>query len=340
MKTTTWFQPNPSRHLGALVGGVILSLFLIWLFVSWGAQASAQFPARRGSLSPPRKSSQETIEIEFFYPGDDPTSASTAAVEFADLLSQETGLDIHAAIQSCEANIVEHFGAGQVDLSPLSPVAYVLGHDAYGVEARLVNGKFGAYAYRSQINVQAISGYTDIWDLQDTRFVFPSPDSVSGYMAPYLLILDSTGMTPSAFFGEVDFVGSHPQVIRDVYTGTADGGATYEDARASVEGEYPDVYDVVSVLTYSEYVPNDPWAFRQGLDGMVVQTLTNGIIAVAGMPDGENALETIFGYDLTGIGATQDSAYDITRDLVATFGLQLEVCHNIYLPIVLKNVGR
>lgn len=63
------------------------------------------------------------------------------------------------------------------------------------------------------------------------------------------------------------FVGSHAQVIKDVYTGTTDCGSTYEDARGSVSGEYPDVLDVVSVLTYTDYMPQNPWVFRQGLDG-------------------------------------------------------------------------
>jgi len=246
-------------------------------------------------------------------------------------------LDIQATIQSCESYIVDNLGSGQSDLAPLSSVAYVLGHDKYGIEAELVNGASGNYAYRSQINVQTSRGYTDIWDLQGKQFTSTSPESITGFMLPYLLISETTGMTPTKFFGEVNFVGSHAQVIKDVYTGTTDCGSTYEDARGSVAGEYPDVLDVVSVLTYTEYMPQNPWAFRQGLDENLVLTLANGIITVAGTTDGVNALETIFEFDLTGIETTQDNTYDIVRDLVKVFGLHLELCNPIYLPIVLSD---
>ena len=241
---------------------------------------------------------EDCYDIEFYYNGEDPVSASIAAIEFASLLSQETGLNIQASIDACEASIVGHLGAGDADLAPLSHVAYIHGHETYNIEARLVNGRFGQDYFRSQINVPASGGFTDIWDLQNTRFVAPDPDSTSGYMVPYLLISETTGMTPTTFFSEVEFVGSHDQVIRDVYHGTADCGATFDDARDGVAGELPDVYDVVEVLTYSENIPNSPWAFRSGLDETVAQTLSDGIITVAGTPEGESALETIFEYDL------------------------------------------
>jgi phosphonate transport system substrate-binding protein len=298
--------------------------------------ASAQIAIKGASSKIPLRSASPTINIEFNYSGDDPEGADTAADQFANLLSQETGLDIHATIQSCENFIVDNLGAGQVDLAPLSSIAYVLGHEKFGIEAELVNGVSGVYAYRGQINVQTSRGYTHIWDLQGKQFTSTSPESLTGFMLPYLLISETTGMTPTNFFGEVNFVGSNAQVIKDVYTGTTDSGSTYEDARASVASDYPDVFDVVSVLTYTEYMPQNPWAFRQGLDENQVLTLTNGIITVAGTPDGENALEKIFGFDLTGIKTIQDHDYDIVRDLIKVFGLRLKPCNPCYLPVVTR----
>jgi phosphonate transport system substrate-binding protein len=279
---------------------------------------------------------QPAIKIEFRYSGDDPAGASAAADRFADLLAQETGLVVSAGTHVCEATIVEHLGTGKAHVAPLRGVAYVLGHDTYGIEAKLVNETRGASAYRGQINVAAAGATTDVLDLQGRRFASTDPGSASGYMLPYLLISETTGLTPTAFFSDVSFVGSHSQVIRDIYEGNADCGATYEDARGSVVGEYPDVFDVVSVLTYTRYLPNDPWAFYQGLDPAVVLTLTNGIAAVFGTPEGENALETVLGNDLSGIGTIQDSAYGIVRDLVAAFGLQLEPCYAVFLPGLFK----
>lgn len=318
---------------------VVLSavLFLIALLVV--ANASTRPQAQPNVLAQSDEPlAQDPVRIEFAYSGNDRAAASQAAEEFADLLSQETGLDVQASIFPCEEGVVEHLGRGPVDLAPLSSVAYVLGHDVYGIEARLVVVRGGAPAYRGQINVQASGNYTDIWGLQGKRFVSAAPDSWSSYYAPYILISQTTGMTPATFFGEVAFVDSHSQVIRDVYTGTAACGGSYEGARYAVQGEYPDVLNVVHVLTHTEPIYYDPWAFRQSLDASVVQTLTNGIITIAETTEGNAALDTLMGGDVEAITVTQDSAYDLTRDIVAEFGLQMEACH-CYLPVVLKNLG-
>jgi phosphonate transport system substrate-binding protein len=234
---------------------------------------------------------------------------------------------------------MERLGTGRTDVAPLGAVNYALGHEAYGIEARLVNGRYDTFGYRSQISVRADGGYADIWDLQGARFASPDPGSTSSYQLPYLLVLETTGMALDSFFGEVLFSGSHRQVIRDVYSGTADCGATYEDARASVVAEYPDVYDVVSVLTYTEFMPNDGWAVRPGLEESLVQTLSNGIIAVASTAEGQSGLEPLLG-PLTSIATTDDSAYDVVRRLADEFGWQMSPpCHRTYLPIVLESVG-
>ena len=41
-------------------------------------------------------------------------------------------------------------------------------------------------------------------------------------------------------------------MIREVYSGTAVVGTTFDDARETVEDELPDVFSVVSVLTYTK----------------------------------------------------------------------------------------
>ncbi len=328
-------------HKFIILGGtVIVPLLLVSLLLVWTAHASYEIHTNAGSSTQIDVYSQETFNLEFYYTGDNPINASIAAIAFASLLSQESGLDIQASIHSCEASIVEHLGAGDADLAPLSAIAYVHGHEAYDMEARLVTGRFGLEYFRSQINVPAAAGFTDIWDLQNTRFVMPVPSSTSGYMVPYLMISETTGMTPTTFFSEVEFVGSHDQVIRDVYHGTADCGASYDDARVTLAGELPDVFTVVDVLTYSENIPNSPWAFRSGLDETVVQTLSDGIIAVSGTPEGASALETLFGYVPSSIGVTQDTAYDIWRDLAATFGLRMADCYAVYMPVLLRNIGQ
>ena len=272
--------------------------------------------------------------IEFFYNDAFPQTAAIAADNFAALLAKETGLEVEASINPCEAQIVGNLGAQTTDLATMSGGGYVKGNDYYGIQAKLVNGEFGAFEYRGQINVQASGGYTDIWGLQGKKYAASDPSSRSSYMFPYLLISDTTGMSMADFFSEVQFVGGQSQVIMDIYNGLANCGATFEDARVAVVGEYPDVYDVVEVLSYTEYIPNNPWVFRKGLNSSDVQKLTDGIITVAGKPDGEKALTAIFGSNWTGVDNILDSKYDVVRKVVKTFGLQLDNCYDIFLPYV------
>ena len=325
------------RRLAALVGILLVGSLLASVVLAWSEPASVGVVARQNSQPGPRTWSQETVRIEFFYNGGDPVGASAAADSFASLLSDETGLDVEAAIASCEALVVDHLGAGHADVAPLSSLAYVHGHEMYGIEARLVTGRYGGFYNRGQIVVPAACGYTEIEDLRGTHFTAPNIGSHSGYMAPHILISDTTGMTLDTFFSEVTFAGGHDRVIEAVYDGEADCGATYDDARDMVIGQYPDVYDVVTVLAYTANIPHDPWAFRAGLDGMVAQTVANGIVTLVQTPEGGDALETILGYRPSDIGTTVDGAYDIIQVMVAEFGLEMGTCEYIYLPLVLND---
>jgi phosphonate transport system substrate-binding protein len=304
---------------------ILIPIFLL-AGIFWIAGAAAQKPGQAFPQSP----ASQTVHVEFSYGGSDPVGAATAADDFALLLASETGLDIQASIFPCMADVAHHLGLGQVDVSPLSSVAYV---QERGFEASLANVKFGYTVYRGQINVQRSSGYTDVWDLQGTSFA-ADQYSWSSYYVPYILISDTTGMTPDQFFSDVIFSGGHSQVIRDVYSGTVDSGATFDDARLALMSELPDVLSVVDVLTKTVWVPNSPWVFRTGLDPSLRQTLVDGIIAVAGTTVGQAALGPLIG-PIEGAAPISDSQYDISQRVVETFGLSEPACQENFLPAIL-----
>jgi phosphonate transport system substrate-binding protein len=273
--------------------------------------------------------------VEFYYSGDNPGGAAAKADTFASLLATETGFDIDASIHPCESGVVQHLGMGDVDIAAFSAFAYVKGHDTYGFEAELANIRFGRADYRGQLNVQASKGYTDVWGLRGTTIAFPSPGSWSGHFAPYVLISKTTGIAPEDFFREIVFSGGHSAVILDVYSGTVDVGGSFDDARSTISGTYTDVFEVVSVLAYTEYSPNEPWVFRTGLSPMVTQALVDGIVVVAGTDTGQNALEPFFVW-IDGAAPIDDSDYDFTRSVVDAFGLEAQSCIN-FVPSILKS---
>jgi phosphonate transport system substrate-binding protein len=339
MAQTGWAKSLQRRRWYLVIGAVVFSFTLLNLVLAWGSAQAGRMDARFSAGQEEQAQNQEVIHLEFIYLGGDLISVTNTIDEFANLLSVETGLNVDASLQPCARLVIDHLGNGQADAAPLQAFSYLLGHEMYGMQARLVIGRFGGSTFRSQLNIQSASGFTGIMDLQGKRFVAPDPNSLTGYYAPYVLISDTTGMTPSEFFSEVNFVGSHAQVIREVYSGTADVGSTFDDARGSLLVELPDVNSVVKVLTYTQPVPNDPWVFRAGLDPTTSQTLVDGIMAVAGTPGGASALETIFGFPLSGLDPIEDSDYDIYRKFVSVFGLETETCNQIFVPVIKKDLG-
>ena len=133
--------------LGAVL---IFSLVLTCAVLSWGASASANAQAQKGDQAESQDRSAVTVQLEFPLVGGEPAAAIQAADDFASLLSAETGLDVQASVQDCTANVVKHLGEGGVDAALLNLVGYVHGHDQYGIEAVLVNERYGLPYFRGR----------------------------------------------------------------------------------------------------------------------------------------------------------------------------------------------
>lgn len=314
--------------------GVILVTLLVPMMLIIGLLWFTQVSAERLEEHQPQQSPAESYTVEFYYGGHDAADAAAKAETFASLLAAETGFDIEASIAPCENSVVQHLGEGDVDIAAFSGAAYVRGRDIYDFEAKLANIMAGSATYRGQLNVQSTRGYTDVWSLQGTSFAASDPNSVSSYMAPYTMISTTTGIAPEDFFEEIVFTGSQRDVIIDVYTGSVDVGGTFDDARVLMTGTLTDVLDVVSVLTYTEDIPNQPWTFGASLGLDAAQSLADGIVAVVGTEQGQNAIEPFFGYS-EGAAPIDDSAYDFYASIIDAFGLRAQSC-SIYLPAIMK----
>jgi phosphonate transport system substrate-binding protein len=262
-------------------------------------------------------------------PSEDVTQTLQAAETIADLLGAETGLQIYAYVAECYGSAVEALASQSADVGWLSPPAYAYASDRYGVEVILTTVRFGQSYYRSQILVRSDSGIDDLSDLAGKNFAYVDPFSASGYLYPSMMISQTQGMSDEDFFSEFYFVGSHPDVVRAVYESDYDGspvhaGATYEDARASVESEIADVFTQTKVLTYTPNIPNDTVSVRAGMDPSVVQNLVDGLMDLASTPEGKQALDDLYGIE--GFSLANDSDYDIIRQYVDYYGVEYETC--------------
>ena len=154
------------------------------------------------------------------------------------------------------------------------------------------------------------SGINKLGDLQDKTFAFVDPASTSGHLYPKSLLL-SKGYDPETFFGKSVFVGSHNATVLSILKGEVDGGAAYEDARAAVAKSFPEVFEKVKVIAYTQNIPNDVVAVRKDLHPVLKQNIKEGLKYISKTPDGSKVLKKIYG--ITGL-ADLDAFFDPVRE--------------------------
>lgn len=135
-------------------------------------------------------------------------------------------------------------------------------------------------------------------------------------MLPYKLLKDN-----GIELGSASFALKHDEVVRRVYSGEVDAGATYysprsisgqiRDARARVMDELPDVTERVKIITLTERIPNDPLVFSKDLPRSTKETIADLLIDYAQTEGGQQVLKALYGID--GFVKTDDRDYDGLR---------------------------
>jgi phosphonate transport system substrate-binding protein len=96
-------------------------------------------------------------------------------------------------------------------------------------------------------------------------------------------------------------------------------GASYVDARTTIEEEHPDVMDVVKVIFQTTDIPNDGVQFVPSLDDNIKTQLVNALLAIAQTEEGQAALDEA--YSWSGLEAHDDTFYDPFRQLLDAAGI-------------------
>jgi len=182
----------------------------------------------------------------------------------------------------------------------------------------------GLHKYRGQFIARSDSDIKSLQDIQGKVIAYTDAASTSGYIYPSA-ILKQNGITPKDYF----FAGGHPQAILAVYSGRADVGCSYwspsdsagkpMDAREKLLDTYPDVFEKVKIVGYTDWIPNDTVTFRKDLppelQGLIVQTLYR----YAQSPEGKKVLKTL--YDIDGLEYATDEDYEIVRTTLKSMNM-------------------
>jgi len=239
----------------------------------------------------------------------------------ADLLSAELLIPVETFVSTNFVGLVEAIGTGRVDIGLFGPAALVQAMDVHGAEVILASVRRGSTTYRSQFNVRCDSGITEFEQLRGGTIAFVDPGSTSGYQFPYVTLKNEHGIDPDTEMTAI-FAGSHDASALAVYNGDVDvsvtfGGSPGSDGRETIEGDFPDVKEVVCILGYSPDIPNDGAVVRPGLDPELVEQITQAMIDIANTEEGKELTQALF--NVTEFARIDASAYDIVREVSATF---------------------
>jgi len=276
----------------------------------------------------------QTKLVMAFVPSGESQTILQSGNQVAHLLEVASGYRFESFVATSYAGVIEAMGAGRADIGWLNTFSYVIAHQKYGVEVRLVTVRFGLPYYRAEIIAQSASGINSLADLKGKRFAFVDPASTSGYLFP-LAGLKKAGYDPAKFFGQTVFAGSHNNVVLAVYQGRADAGAVFEDARASVQKTLPDVMQKLKVVWKSDPIPNDTVSFRKDLPADVKDRVSTALLRFSQDPVGLEALKSL--YEIEALADYQllvtkykvtasslDAFYDPVRDVARYAGINLE----------------
>ena len=277
-----------------------------------------------GSLTgccPAKLGTEDNPIIMQFVPSGDTEEIVAGGEEIAQMIKDKTGLVVQANVGTDYTAVREAMGTGKVHIGWLNPFNYVLANEKYGVDAGLVTVRYGSSSYKGQIIVRADSGIASLDDLKGKTMCWVDTGSTSGYVIPRIM-LKANGVDPDADFAKTVETGSHNNVVAAVYNGDCDAGATYSDARGSIEEDYPDVKDVVTVLATTTDIPNDNVAFVKDFPAETRDQIVQALLDIAASEDGQAELNAL--YSIDGLEAADDSFYDLFRADLSAAGIDIE----------------
>lgn len=219
-----------------------------------------------------------------------------------DFIANESGLYFELYIPESYDEMIQAFATDQAHFALMNSLSFVKVKESYEAYAELKTIRFHTSSYFGQIIARTELGIESVEELAGMTMAFTDTSSASGYLYPSNMLI-AKGVVP----GQVVFAGSHDEVVRMIYTGQADAGATYyaapdkegriRDARARLQDEFEDVKDKVSVVTVTRPIPNDPIVFSRTMNKKLAYQICNVLVKFMSTPEAKSSLGALYGID-------------------------------------------
>jgi phosphonate transport system substrate-binding protein len=267
--------------------------------------------------------SEENPIVWSFVPSGEMEQVAAGAEQVAELLNERTGLYFETNVATEYAGVIEALSSDppEAHMASLATFAYIVAADRGVADAALVAVRYGSPTYNGQIIANAETDIASISDLPGKTFARPDPLSTSGWIIP-MITMRAAGIDPQQDLRQIVDAGSHNSVVAAVYNGDVDAGASYVDARSTLEDEHADVMDKVRVVKISQDIPNDGVQFVTDFDEELRQQIVEALLAIADTEEGTEALGQA--YSWTGLVEVSDQFYDPFRQIIQASGINPE----------------
>ena len=162
-----------------------------------------------------------------------------------------------------------------------------------------------------------LSCMADLEKIRGKRVAFTDESSTSGYLYPAVQLMQA-GIDPITDIIPI-FSGGHDASVAAVYSGDADIGIGYDDARRTMRKTNPDVGEKVIVFNITAEIPNDIIAVStlmpESLNGAIVNALT----AYAMTEEGAVVMDNTYG--ITDFVRGNDADFDVVKEAAEVMGI-------------------
>lgn len=235
------------------------------------------------------------------------------------LLSDELEVPVKVHIATNYNTMIEGLKSKKIDIAFISPVSYTLAHDAHAADVLLkskgylVDNKGNQTHhlvdyYRSQIVVRKDSNINHLKDLKDKKIALQDVESTSGYIYPLASLMEK-GIKKSDI--QIQQVKGHDQGLIALLNHDVEAVATYQDARADLKKEYPNIYQETKVIYRTKKIPNDTISVRNDMSSKWKKKISRAFIDISHTKKGKHIISDIYGHQ--GYEKAKDSDFDTVR---------------------------
>jgi methyl-accepting chemotaxis protein len=179
----------------------------------------------------PEESTAGSVEIGTLRFGIEPVGGSPVDMQekfspLAAYLGRKLGKKVELRVVSDYEGALRDIGQGITQFCFMSPITYIMANKNYGAEVLVKALMGGKQTYRSVIIAKSDSRIVSLKDIKGHKFAFGDPHSVSGYVAPRIMLLDAGIDLKDLVYYE--YVGPHEDVVKAVISGSFDAGGVTE----------------------------------------------------------------------------------------------------------------